>query len=784
MKKRIYLKKQIIGLAMLGLFATLNLKSYSGTIKGIQGIEVTGTLSLNAQQQLNQAFKNYQVFKLDAKALYNSVQVQSGTRAESNVSNLNLQLGAQSFNLTLKQRDFTSKDVKIFVSSEHGIGPVLDLPSETYQGYVDNDPSQIAAFSIRSDYFEGVIQNKDGKKFYIEPLQNIAPEEARTDSYVFYDVDDAKTEIMTCAYTNAVSRQTDIINQSARQVSAANVGFRIGLFCDKTYASKRGGAINAISSMLNTLNMTEAFFYAPAPPKGFNFHFKVTVIYVSAADEITPESQLNIVTILANFRDWANAKTTPFKPVDYDNASFWTPRSMTGTVANPAGQAYGPNPGGACSTQKYNVLRSNFQWACPLAYAVDQAHETGHNLNCSHTPVTSPLPTDIMQPSIYQSANQWASSSASLINGFISGNSGCIKAATAFIPEPNFISDKSYGCGGTVTVAFTNTTDFSDAPTTYAWDFGDGQTSTQTSPSHTFNTVGKFTVKLTATNSNGSATETKTNYIWVGSNAANVSQFIPVNKTTAGGAYDVPSNTAWRAMEFKALDNIELVSFKMDANIAGPRLLYLTADSSFSLIDTKEVVLPANVLTKVDLNWRLQKGRRYSIYIHEDGLINGKQYYNQCYRLNAGTNNYYNGSVDITGLISMLGNQLTMETYYGRPNGTGAENLWYIGFDWEIKRLCDISVGMNEEKKNNMFDVFPNPGNGLYTVRFLNVMDNDALIDVFNILGEKVFSEKIKTTNAITEESIDLTSLPAGVFMLKLNLGSNQYTKTILKGNQ
>lgn len=44
-------------------------------------------------------------------------------------------------------------------------------------------------------------------------------------------------------------------------------------------------------------------------------------------------------------------------------------------------------------------------------------------------------------------------------------------------------------------VSFTNTTPDAER---YEWDFGDGSTSTETSPSHTFSTCGGYSVKLTA----------------------------------------------------------------------------------------------------------------------------------------------------------------------------------------------------------------------------------------------------------------------------------------------
>jgi PKD repeat protein len=53
-----------------------------------------------------------------------------------------------------------------------------------------------------------------------------------------------------------------------------------------------------------------------------------------------------------------------------------------------------------------------------------------------------------------------------------------------------------------------------DEPVTYAWDFGDGATSTQADPSHTYTTPGKYVVSLTATDTRG-AKATRTTEITV-----------------------------------------------------------------------------------------------------------------------------------------------------------------------------------------------------------------------------------------------------------------------------
>jgi PKD repeat protein len=62
-----------------------------------------------------------------------------------------------------------------------------------------------------------------------------------------------------------------------------------------------------------------------------------------------------------------------------------------------------------------------------------------------------------------------------------------------------------------LTVYFTDLS--TGSPTSWSWTFGDGGTSQAQNPSHQYQTVGSFTVSLTATNAQGSDTETKTNYI-------------------------------------------------------------------------------------------------------------------------------------------------------------------------------------------------------------------------------------------------------------------------------
>lgn len=63
-------------------------------------------------------------------------------------------------------------------------------------------------------------------------------------------------------------------------------------------------------------------------------------------------------------------------------------------------------------------------------------------------------------------------------------------------------------------VHFTGTS--AGSPTAWSWDFGDGTTSTEQNPSHTYRIGGKYTVNLAVTTASGKHTLTKSDYVAVG----------------------------------------------------------------------------------------------------------------------------------------------------------------------------------------------------------------------------------------------------------------------------
>src|SRR5207253_1879749 len=82
-------------------------------------------------------------------------------------------------------------------------------------------------------------------------------------------------------------------------------------------------------------------------------------------------------------------------------------------------------------------------------------------------------------------------------------------------PQPPVASFSGSPTSGIVPLTVNFTDASTGQPTSWAWTFGDGGTSTAQNPSHTYTTAGTYSVTLTATNTMGSNSLTKTNYITV-----------------------------------------------------------------------------------------------------------------------------------------------------------------------------------------------------------------------------------------------------------------------------
>jgi PKD repeat protein len=132
-----------------------------------------------------------------------------------------------------------------------------------------------------------------------------------------------------------------------------------------------------------------------------------------------------------------------------------------------------------------------------------------------------------------------------------SGNSGYFSSREGTNPPELVITTASTAplaaafAGDPTSIEAGQTVNFTDlstgVPTSWAWDFGDGGTSTAQNPSHTYTTPGNFNVTLTVTDG---ATNTDT---WTEFEYVNVSAALPLN---ASFGLDAPSGAAPHVVNF------------------------------------------------------------------------------------------------------------------------------------------------------------------------------------------------------------------------------------------
>ena len=308
------------------------------------------------------------------------------------------------------------------------------------------------------------------------------------------------------------------------------------------------------------------------------------------------------------------------------------------------------------------------------------------------------------------------------------GCSNTENVAVSVNPAPiaSFTGSPVTSCILPDSVTFTNTT---IAGTSYVWSFGDGGTSTVTSPVHAYTAGGSYSVKLVATSACGVDSVTSANYIVVtapsgptvaaltphcGSTSftltANTSNHVawfdstgtflssanpyttPVLTTTktfyvqdsvpaaidsvgpatyttlgAGGNF---GNTNQHYLTFDALSNFTLISVVVEASTAGVRTIQLI-NSGGTVIATANPNIPTGVST-VTLNFSVPQGTGYELSCGGTGTTNI-----ELYRNNAVAAGAY--PFTIPNIVSITGNDV----------GTG---YYYYFYDWKVQAAPCVSA--------------------------------------------------------------------------------------------
>ena len=78
------------------------------------------------------------------------------------------------------------------------------------------------------------------------------------------------------------------------------------------------------------------------------------------------------------------------------------------------------------------------------------------------------------------------------------------------------------------------------------------------------------------------------------------------------------------------------------------------------------------------------------------------------------------------------------------------------------------------DAKTNIFNIFPNPTNGLITIGLDNATKYE--LSVINVLGQKVYTSSINDINT----RVDLSSFDTGVYTIELSDGNSVYSDKLI----
>ncbi|MBT3648198.1 MAG: PKD domain-containing protein [Flavobacteriales bacterium] len=384
-------------------------------------------------------------------------------------------------------------------------------------------------------------------------------------------------------------------------------------------------------------------------------------------------------------------------------------------------------------------------------------------------------------------------------------------------PDVDFLASTESTCTGVVS--------FSDLSingvSSWYWDFGDGSFDTIQHPTHTYAVNGTYTVQLTATNTVGSDSLTKTAYIDVArpdaptgadddicpgefgtliASSTGLNRWFdsPVNGNLVhvGDTFVTPvvqSSMAWyvesveqnSALSVGADDNqigsgayfnsnqhlifdaytaFILSEVTVYATGAGDRTIELR-NAQGAVLESKTINIPNGEQT-ITLDFDVEPGTDLQLGIAQSSVIN-------LFRNDGGTNYPY----ELANVLSITKSSA----------GTNPVGYYYFFYDWQVQELCvsartgiaastGICTGV-DELAGVSFELFPNPASSSVTIQMASEVAADD-VNLFDVSGQlvKSFGSKENTN----QFELNVKDVSAGVYFVQIETKGGKSTKQLI----
>ena len=313
----------------------------------------------------------------------------------------------------------------------------------------------------------------------------------------------------------------------------------------------------------------------------------------------------------------------------------------------------------------------------------------------------------------------------------------------------DFTASEVESCVAPFTVNFQNT---STNATNYTWNFGDGGTSTDVSPSHTYTADGVYTVTLVAdAGACGSDEEIKADFITVDSS-------IPCDYCDAGATGN-----------YEYIDGVECGSISnMGTGIsAGGYADYTNMSTDMEGGLTYSITVTGGSVWNSDNAYAWIDWNRDGDFDDADENV---------FTSTSQGEASYTFDVTVPVNVSVGSTRLRIRWTDDGDVGTNTTPCGNSSYgeveDYTINLV--VATDINALVNKNIFEVYPNPNNGVFTINMINTSNNN--IQITNVLGELVYSNNVNFNST----TIDLSSLTKGVYLVRVKNDNTTETKSIV----
>lgn len=342
------------------------------------------------------------------------------------------------------------------------------------------------------------------------------------------------------------------------------------------------------------------------------------------------------------------------------------------------------------------------------------------------------------------------------------------------VPVANFTANTtSITEGGSVQFTDQSTNN----PTSWAWSFAGGTpaSSSAQNPSVTYATAGTYTVSLTATNSAGSNTMTKTNYITVAA-APSVVQLSYTNFESGWGVWkDGGSDCALYSGGTYAYAGSYAANIQDNSASA----------SAFYLINGVDVHTPGYVHIQIEFYFISIGLSSYEDFWVQyfDGIswktiasfAQGVQFNNNTFYIS--TVNIYESSYNfptnmkLRFMCDASGNN--DDIYIDNLKVTASSQVMQTNGLVKLGELASISpIELADEED---LSLYPNPASE--TLNILTDVEGDMAISIYNISGQLVYNGMLMEGT----KSIDISYLKKGLYVVNIKVGGETFTNKLIK---